>query len=90
MKKTDIMTMVNACTFAYVEDYGTEIVITFSDFEGFDEDWSEIENPLYDADEADTILETLANNCNCEEYGFYHKYYFDDYMVTIAYTSMDI
>ena len=63
--------------------------VTVLDFEGFDEDWCEIDGD-YDEDAVDYFLEWLEEHCDSHEGDFYHSYYFGDLEVEIGYASMDI
>lgn len=64
--------------------------VTFEDFEGFDEDWSEIFRE-YDNEEAiNTFLEMLDRECvSCED-DLYVTYHFEGFDVQVGYASFDI
>lgn len=69
---------------------GNEIDLTINDFDGFDEDWSEIDRELVDADAVDEVLEWLEENADFAEGDYYCCYYFGDISVEVGYTSFDI
>lgn len=62
--------------------------LTFNDFEGFDEDWSEIFRE-YDHPEEVDALERLLDELP-HEGDFYVEYQLEDCVVTVGYTSFDI
>ncbi len=68
---------------------GKEIVVIVDDFEGFDEDWCEIERE-YDEEKVDALQEWLEEHCECEYGDFYRYYEFDGFSVKWGYSSMDI
>ena len=66
-----------------------ELVITVDDFEGFDEDWSEIMRD-YDEEAVDGLIEWLEEHCNSEDGDFYSYYHFEEFDVELGYSSFDI
>lgn len=65
------------------------IYVTVEDFEGFDEDYCEIDRD-YDDEKVDEVEEWLEEYCE-EAYGdFYHYYEFDGFYVQWGYASMDV
>ena len=66
-----------------------EIVITVDDFEGFDEDWSEIMRD-YDEEAVDGLIEWLEEHCISEDGDFYSYYHFEEFDVQLGYSSFDI
>ena len=66
------------------------IDLTINDFEGCDEDWSEIYREFVDEDAVNEVLEWLEENADCVEHDFYGRYYFGDIVVEVDYTSFDI
>jgi hypothetical protein len=66
-----------------------ELVITVDDFEGFDEDWSEIMRD-YDEEAVDGLIEWLEEHCISEDGDFYSYYHFEGFDVQLGYTSSDI
>jgi hypothetical protein len=66
-----------------------ELVITVDDFEGFDEDWSEIMRD-YDEEAVDGLIEWLEEHCVSEDGDFYSYYHFEEFDVQLGYSSFDI
>ena len=66
-----------------------ELVITIDDFEGFDDDWSEVMRD-YDEEAEGTLIEWLEEHCISEEGDLYSYYHFEDFDVQLGYTSFDI
>ena len=66
-----------------------ELVITVDDFEGFDDDWSEVMRE-YDVEAVDGLIEWLEEHCISEEDDLYSYYHFEDFDVQLGYTSFDI
>ena len=66
-----------------------ELVITVDDFEGFDEDWSEIMRD-YDEEAVDGLIEWLEEHCISEDGDFYSYYHFEEFDVELGYSSFDI
>ncbi len=85
-----IMTRLEASEDAFI-DYvrGTEYHITINDFEGFDEDWSEVERDYADEE----MVEALEEFLECAERtegDYYVTYYFEGFSVVVGYASFDI
>lgn len=66
------------------------IDLTINDFEGFDEDWSEVDREFVDANAVEEVLEWLEENANCVDGDFYRRYQFGEIVVEVDYTSSDI
>lgn len=66
-----------------------ELVITVDDFEGFDDDWSEVMRD-YDVEAVDGLIEWLEEHCISEEGDLYSYYHFEGFDVQLGYTSFDI
>lgn len=73
-----------------VEVYGDEVSVVVEDFVGFDEDWSEVERDLDDADLVDSVEEQLSAECVSEDGDFYHYYHFDGFSVCWGYASFEV
>ena len=71
------------------DDELPELVITVDDFEGFDEDWSEIMRD-YDEEAVDGLIEWLEEHCISEDGDFYSYYHFEEFDVQLGYSSFDI
>lgn len=75
---------------AFLYEYDDELDVTLNDFEGFDEDWEEIDRD-YDNEEAvNAFLEMLERECESKEGDFYVTYHFNGFNVKIGYGSFDI
>ena len=74
----------------YVDDDDNEIRLTIDDFEGFDEDWSEVERELENHKAVEEVLEWLEENADHIDRDFYHYYYFGEIVVEVGYSSFDI
>lgn len=66
------------------------IDLTIDDFEGFDENWSEVDREFVDEDAVNEVLEWLEENADGVDGDFYHYYHFGDIVVEVGYTSFDI
>jgi hypothetical protein len=66
-----------------------ELVITVDDFEGFDDDWSEVMRD-YDEEAVDGLIEWLEEHCISEDGDFYSYYHFEEFDVQFGYSSYDI
>lgn len=66
------------------------INLTINDFEGFDDNWSEIDRELVDAKAVEEVLDWLEENADSSEGDFYEYYHFGDIVVEVSYTSFDI
>ena len=69
---------------------GNLISLTIEDFEGFDDDWSEIERDFVDENAVDEVLEWLEKNADLVEPDFYNQYHFGEIVVEVGYASYDI
>ena len=64
--------------------------LTLEDFEGFNENWHEVERE-YDNEEAvNALLDWLETNCIEQREDFYIYYNFPDFQVIVGYSSFDI
>ena len=66
------------------------IRITFDDFEGFDDEWAEIDRPYNNYEAVDDLIEWVCDNAIVEGYMWNTYYRIDEWTVTIHYTSEDI
>lgn len=73
---------------AYESESGFDV--TLQDFEGFDEDWSEIDREYDDPEAVDAFLEMLDRECVSHEGDFYVVYHFEGFDVKVGYASFDI
>ena len=74
----------------YVDDEDNEIRLTIDDFEGFDEDWSEVERELENHKAVEEVLEWLEENADEVEGDYYEYYHFGEIAVCVGYASFDI
>lgn len=88
----EFMKMVDACSNDATLDRCSDgtYALTLEDFDGFDEDWNEIERE-YDNEEAvDALLDWLEANCIERNVNLYIYYTFPDFRLTLGYASFDI
>lgn len=73
------------------KEIGKNLIITINDFEGFDEDGSEVMRD-YDIEAVETLLEWLEKHCVSEDNAdsLYHEYKFENFYVQFGYSSYDI
>lgn len=64
--------------------------VTLRDFEGFDDDWSEIMRDYDHPEAVEAFLEMLETECSSQEGDFYFDYHFDGFTVELGYSSYDI
>ena len=64
--------------------------VTLEDFEGFDDDWSEVDREDDDEEAVDAFLEMLEAECLSHEGDFYVVYHFEGFDVQLGYASFDI
>ena len=67
-----------------------EINLVINDFEGFDDDYEEIERELEDYEAVEEVLDWLEKNADEVEGDFYHYYHFGEIGVCVGYASFDI
>ena len=79
---------ISADSWYYVND--NHIDLTIDDFEGFDEDWSEVDRKFVNAGAVEEVLEWLEKNADYTEDDFYCRYHFNDIVVEVDYISSDI
>lgn len=91
MTKENMIEMVKALgNDADMTIYDDVISVTINDFEGFDDDWHEIERQ-YDDSKAVTAFEDMLEDEAIEYDGdFYTYYYFEGFTVKLGYGSFDI
>lgn len=69
---------------------GTTIHVTLEDFEGFSEDWDEIDREFDDEAAVDYFLEMLEDTCTSCEGDYYRTFHFEGFDVELGYASFDI
>ena len=75
---------------SWYDVFDNHIDLTINDFEGFDEDWSEVEREFVNKDTVDEVLEWIEKNADYANGNFYRYYHFGDIIVEVGYTSFDI
>ena len=70
--------------------HGNNIDLTITDFEGFDDDWCEVDREFVDAETVEEVLDWLEENADSVDGDFYHYYHFGDIVVEVGYTSFGI
>ena len=66
-------------------------VVTINDFDGFDDDWNEVDREFKLPDLLDEFLDMLASEAaEVAEDGLYKIYRFEDFFVRVGYESFDI
>ena len=71
------------------QEDGMLIRVIVEDFEGFDDDWSEIFRD-FDEEKIDEFLEEIEKECVEFVEDFYSFYDFGDFVVKVGYASYDI
>lgn len=69
---------------------GSQISVTVEDFEGFSDDWDEIDRELDDEELVDSIEEQLEASALSVSGDFYRYFKFDGFTVVWGYASFDI
>lgn len=64
--------------------------VDLQDFEGFDDDGSEVDREYDDEEAVDAFLEMLEAECLSHEGDFYVVYHFEGFDVRLGYASFDI
>ena len=70
--------------------HGNNIDLTINDFEGFDDDWCEVDREFVDAETVEEVLDWLEENADSVDGDFYRYYHFGNIVVVVGYTSFDI
>lgn len=72
-------------------DLGNRIVLVINDFEGFDENWDEIEREYINPEAIEEVLQWFKTNAYYTDgNGLYFIHHFDDVVVQIDFASNDI
>lgn len=91
MTRTELINTLNALgDDVFYSEYKNTFNVTINDFEGFDDDWNEIDRDFDNPQAVEDFEETLKNECNHFEDDFYRNYYFDDFTVCLGCASYDI
>ena len=70
------------------EDGSVEVIV--DDFDGFDEEWSEIYRELEDAEAVNAVYDRLKAEALSVDGDFYRYFHFDGFTVCWGYASMDV
>lgn len=66
-----------------------EVRVTVEDFEGFDDDYNEIDRE-YDEDAVEAVYDKLSDTCTSEDGDYYHYFHFEGFTVIWGTASFDI
>lgn len=69
---------------------GNHIDLTIWDFEGFDDDWDEVNHEFVDEEAIEEVFKWLDENADWTDGDFYRYYHFGKIVVIVGYTSFDI
>lgn len=70
--------------------YENELNIDFNDFDGFDDEWNEVEREYTNENLVNKILNYIETNATLIKDSLYQTYQLDDKIIVIGYTSFDI
>ena len=70
--------------------YENELNIDFNDFDGFDNEWNEVEREYTNENLVNKILNYIETNATLIKDSLYQTYQLDDKTIVIGYTSFDI
>lgn len=74
---------------ATVTEYNDEVEVVINDFDGFNDNWEEVEVE-YDEEAVEEVEEWLEEHCERSVCDFYSRYYFEGFCVCISRESDDI
>ena len=70
--------------------YENELNIDFNDFDGFDDEWNEVEREYTNENLVNKILNYIETNATLIKDSLYQTYQLDDKTIVIGYTSFDV
>ena len=70
--------------------YENELNIDFNDFDGFDDEWNEVEREYTNENLVNKILNYIETNATLIKDSLYQTYQLNDKIIVIGYTSFDI
>ena len=70
--------------------YENELNIDFNDFDGFDDEWTEVERDYTNENLVNKILNYIETNATLIKDSLYQTYQLDDKTIVIGYTSFDV
>lgn len=87
-----VVEMVNALgnDASYFVDWDGNIHVTFNDFEGFDENWEEVEREYDDGEAVNAFVDRLETEALKISGDYYCYYQMNGFFVIVGYASMDI
>ena len=74
----------------YFRELDNTLVLTIDDFEGFDENWCEIDRKLENEEGVKYLIQYLKDNCIAYDDDLYIDYEFKGFRVRLGYSSFDI
>lgn len=88
----EFMKMVDACGVDATLEWHSDgtYVLTLEDFEGFDDDWNEVEREYVNEEAVDALLKWLEVNYTERKSDLYIHYVFPDFRLTLGCASFDI
>ena len=88
----EFMQMVEACSDDVTLNRRANKIyrLTLEDFEGFNENWHEVEREYDNEAAVNALLDWLETNCTEQREDFYTYYEFPDFQVIVGYASFDI
>lgn len=86
----ELLAMAGADLDVYEYTDGSQISVTVEDFEGFDDDYNEIDRELDNAELVESIESQLAKSALSVFDDFYRCFEFDGFTVVWGYASFDI
>ena len=70
--------------------YENELNIDFNDFDGFNDEWNEVEREYTNENLVNKILNYIETNATLIKDSLYQTYQLNDKTIVIGYTSFDI
>lgn len=71
-------------------EYDGVFRVELQDFDGFDDDWDEVDRDYDDPEAVEAFLDMLDASCLSHEGDYYVDYHFDGFDVHLGYASYDI
>lgn len=75
---------------AYFHEYEGMYRVYLNDFDGFDNDWNEVDREYVKPQLVEYFENWLVENASSIEDGYYKVYHFDGFAVQLGYSSYDI
>ena len=74
----------------YINETEDTIHLDFNDFEGFDEDYEEVDREYVLPEKVDELYDFLKNNCKEHIIKYHQTFVFEGFNVKVGWTSFDI